>query len=104
MPQYNQDYIQKKLQEELETTHLDVQDLSDGCGAKFHALIVTPKFEGVALLQRHRMVNEILKTELESIHAFNYKTLTPEQWEKQNASSASKKDMKCEGLCKTNSS
>lgn len=30
-------------------------DVSDGCGAKFEAIIVSDKFEGVALLERHRM-------------------------------------------------
>ena len=43
-------------------------------------MIVSKKFEGVALLARHRMVNEVLKEELNVIHAFTQKTLTPEQW------------------------
>ena len=30
-----------------------------------------------------RMVNSILENELKEIHAFSQKTLTPEQWEKQ---------------------
>ena len=29
------------------------------------------------------MVNSILENELKEIHAFSQKTLTPEQWEKQ---------------------
>lgn len=32
----------------------EVVDQSDGCGGKFHALIVSPLFAGKALLQRHR--------------------------------------------------
>jgi Stress-induced morphogen (activity unknown) len=32
----------------------EVQDESDGCGAKFSVLIVSDKFEGKPLLQRHR--------------------------------------------------
>lgn len=32
----------------------DIVDTSDGCGAKFQALIVSPMFEGKPLLQRHR--------------------------------------------------
>ena len=44
-------------------------------------MIVSKKFEGIGLLARHRMVNEILKEELKDIHAFTQKTMTPEQWE-----------------------
>jgi len=31
-----------------------VEDMSDGCGAKFDCLIVSSQFEGKPLLQRHR--------------------------------------------------
>jgi stress-induced morphogen len=54
--------------------------MSDGCGAKFNALIVSPKFDGLQLLQRHRLVNDVLAQELKSIHAFTMKTLTPNQY------------------------
>ena len=37
-----------------------MKDLSDGCGGKFDAVIVTSKFEGKPLLARHRMVNAVL--------------------------------------------
>ncbi|KFM77666.1 BolA-like protein 2, partial [Stegodyphus mimosarum] len=67
---YSQEYIEKKLKNELDTSFISVEDLSDGCGAKFNAIIVTKKFEGVPLLQRHRMVNEVLKEEMKNIHAF----------------------------------
>lgn len=33
----------------------------------------------------NRMVNTCLAKELEEIHAFEQKTLTPEQWEKQQS-------------------
>ena len=62
-----------------------VEDMSDGCGAKFNALIVSPKFDGIPLLQRHRMVNSVLEDELKSIHAFTMKTYTPQQYEKNMA-------------------
>ncbi|XP_013381701.1 bolA-like protein 2 [Lingula anatina] len=77
------DEIKDKLQKALEASYLEVEDLSDGCGAKFQAIIVSKKFEGKPLLQRHRLVNSVLEEEMKSIHAFSQKTLTPEQWEKQ---------------------
>ncbi|XP_076069372.1 bolA-like protein 2 isoform X2 [Oratosquilla oratoria] len=82
MSNYSEQYIKDKLSKELDASHVDVEDLSDGCGAKFSVIIVSPKFEGKPLLQRHRLVNSILEEELKVIHAFTMKTLTPEQWEK----------------------
>lgn len=78
--------IEEKLRKELETTHLEVLDVSAcGCGAKFQAVIVSPKFEGKPLLQQHRLVNTVLEEELQSIHAFQMKTMTPQAWEKKQA-------------------
>ena len=80
MSGYTAENIQKKLEKELETSHCEVTDLSDGCGSKFSALIVSAKFEGKPLLGRHRLVNSILEEEMKTIHALTQKTLTPEQW------------------------
>ncbi|XP_034946560.1 bolA-like protein 2 [Chelonus insularis] len=77
---YSKDYIQDKLTKELDLEHIEVVDQSDGCGNKFAVLIVSKEFEGKTLLQRHRLVNSILKEELKEIHAFSQSTLTPEQW------------------------
>ena len=79
MSGYTVEYIKEKLEKELETTHITVEDLSDGCGGKFDAFIVSSKFEGLPLLKRHRLVNSILEEEMKTIHAFTQKTLTPEQ-------------------------
>jgi stress-induced morphogen len=59
--------------------------LSDGCGGKFAAVIVSEQFAGKALLQRHRLVNTALAEELKEIHAFSQKTFTPEQWKEQQS-------------------
>ncbi|CAL8325560.1 unnamed protein product [Lota lota] len=76
--------IRDKLLKELEAVHVDIEDTSlNRCAASFKALIVSSQFEGKPLLQRHRLVNGCLAEELKEIHAFEQKTLTPEQWEKQ---------------------
>lgn len=49
---------------------------------KFVAIVVSEKFDGVALLERHRMVNDALKALMPRIHAFQMKTWTPAQFEK----------------------
>nr|XP_037282097.1 bolA-like protein 2 [Rhipicephalus microplus] len=90
MPVHTKEHIQEKLKKELEATYVDMQDISDGCGAKFNAIIVSPKFEGKALLERHRMVNSVLAVELKDIHAFSMKTMTPTQWEEKSNAEKSK--------------
>ncbi|KAK3879362.1 hypothetical protein Pcinc_016054 [Petrolisthes cinctipes] len=83
MTTYTEEYIRSKLTKDLEATHVEVVDQSDGCGGKFSVVVVSPKFTGKPLLQRHRLVNGVLEEELKTIHAFSMKTLTPEQWEQQ---------------------
>lgn len=78
--------IRAKLTQELEAVHVDIEDTSPTrCAASFKAVIVSSQFEGKPLLQRHRQVNSILADELKQIHAFEMRTLTPEQWDKQKA-------------------
>ncbi|KAJ3373207.1 hypothetical protein GGF31_001199 [Allomyces arbusculus] len=70
----------------LQATHVTVEDKSGGCGAAFEVVIVSSLFAGKPLLQRHRLVNDLLKAEIGQMHAFSQKTYTPEQWEKLQAS------------------
>ncbi|CAB1351888.1 unnamed protein product [Coregonus sp. 'balchen'] len=80
------DHIRDKLIKEIGAMHVEVEDTSPNrCAASFKVLIVSTQFEGKPLLARHRMVNTCLAEELKEIHAFEQKTLTPEQWEKQKA-------------------
>ncbi|PON83541.1 BolA-like [Trema orientale] len=76
-----------------ETTNkaLEVIDTSGGCGASFAVEIVSEKFEGKRLLERHRLVNTALEEEMKDIHALSIKkALTPEQWKQQQESENSK--------------
>ena len=41
----------------------------------------TSKFEGVKLLDKHRMVQDALASVAEDIHALTIKAWTPSQWE-----------------------
>ncbi|KAF4089331.1 hypothetical protein AMELA_G00065210 [Ameiurus melas] len=78
------DHIREKLRAEIGAIHVEVEDTSSSrCALSFKVLVVSPQFEGKPLLQRHRMVNTCLASELKEIHAFEQKTLTLEQWEKQ---------------------
>ncbi|KZF21869.1 bola-like protein [Xylona heveae TC161] len=75
------DTLKQKLAQELEATHVQVDDLSGGCGQMFDAVIVSPKFAGQRLLGRNRTVNGVLKAEIAAIHAWSAKCFTPEEWE-----------------------
>uniref|UniRef100_UPI00398ED665 bolA-like protein 2 n=1 Tax=Pristiophorus japonicus TaxID=55135 RepID=UPI00398ED665 len=76
--------VKDKLTKELDAVHVEVEDITaEKCSTSFKVLVVSPMFEGKALLQRHRMVNNCLAEEMKEIHAFEQKTLSPEQWEKQ---------------------
>lgn len=52
-----------------------------GDGRHFQARIVSPDFEDLPLLRRHRMVYDILRSHIDSdvLHAISMRTLTPAQ-------------------------
>lgn len=73
------------LQGKIQATHVDITDMSGGCGQAFSAVIVSPQFVKKTTLARHRLVNGALKSEIAAIHAWTPKCYTPEEWEKQSA-------------------
>ncbi|PFH33087.1 BolA family protein [Besnoitia besnoiti] len=77
--------LEKKLQQALSPAVLKLEDKSCGCGAAYDCVVVSSAFDGKRLLERHRMVNEALKEELPSIHAFSMQCHTPQEWEKKQA-------------------
>lgn len=85
---YTAQYLTDKIQKELSAEHVHIEDLSNcGCGMKFDAVIVSPQFEGKPILQRQRLVNQMLSEEMKHIHAFTMRTLTPAQWREQGGQS-----------------
>ena len=74
------DAVRARIEAAIHCEVLEVVDTSAGCGASFSVLAVSQEFEGVPLLQRHRMINELFTAELQSqIHALTLKTLTRAQ-------------------------
>lgn len=74
--------LKQKLTELFPTAiETKVFDVSSGCGHSFEVLIVSQEFQGKTTLSRHRLVNERLKDEIDQMHAFTQKTLTPEQYQ-----------------------
>ena len=85
--------IEHKLEKGLCPTFLEVIDQShqhaghvhapEGGNSHFDVVVVTDKFEGLALVERHRLVHDLLAEEFEgSLHALSIKACTPEEWQK----------------------
>lgn len=83
--------MERKLKSLLEATVLEIEDVSHlhaGHAAvkgsqgetHFNVKVVSPKFEGLTLLKRHRLVYDALSEELQSgLHALSIVALTPSQ-------------------------
>ncbi|CAO1602763.1 MAG: hypothetical protein LQ349_004309 [Xanthoria aureola] len=72
--------LEQTLKEKLGAEHVDIEDMSGGCGQAFNAMIVSQQFDKKNTLARHRLVNSALKTEIAAIHAWTPKCFTPEEW------------------------
>jgi acid stress-induced BolA-like protein IbaG/YrbA len=46
---------------------------------------VSPQFQGLNSLKRHRLTNAALKEEIAAIHAWTAKCQTPDEWDKDKA-------------------
>jgi BolA protein len=81
-----QSAIEKNL-EELRPFYCEVLNESSmhnvpvGSESHFRVTVVSEEFVGKILVARHRMVNALLKEQLEgTVHALALHTLTPEEW------------------------
>ena len=82
--------IEDRLREQLTPIHLEIHDDSakhaghrgaTSAGGHYRLVIVSAKFEGKALIDRHRLVNDALRDLFgPRVHALSMRTLTPEQW------------------------
>jgi stress-induced morphogen len=61
--------------------------VAGGCGQAFTSVIVSPQFQGLNSLKRHRIVNAALKDEIAIIHAWTAKCQTPEEYAKTSEAS-----------------
>lgn len=82
--------IEEKLTKAFQPLHLEVinessnHNVPEGSESHFKVVIVSPGFEGKALLARHRLVNAALEVELkENIHALAIHTYTEDEWKEQ---------------------
>ena len=84
-----QQSIEQKLRSSLEPAHLQVineshmHSVPPGSESHFKVIIVSDRFEGQSLVQRHQAVNRILEQELlGGVHALAMQTMTAPEWER----------------------
>lgn len=84
--------IQQALTQGLAPLHLEIDNESHmhsvpvNSETHFKVLVVSAAFEGKSRIDRQRMVNDLLKAELQSgLHALTQRALTPAEWEKQQS-------------------
>jgi BolA-like protein 1 len=83
--------IHEKLSRALAPEHLAVENESGmhnvpkGSETHFKVVVVSPAFDGMARIDRHRKVHELLGDELRGgVHALTIKALTPAEWAKED--------------------
>lgn len=84
--------IFETLSKSLSPVHIEIENESDmhsvppNSETHFKILVVSQAFAGKSRIDRQRLINELLKSELQNgLHALTQKTLTPEEWEKQKS-------------------
>lgn len=87
-----EDDITQKLENALNPQHLEVINESDnhnvppGSESHFKIVAVSDAFEDKMLIARHRIINTLLKDELDGpIHALSLHTMTPAEWAEKGA-------------------
>ncbi|KXN86684.1 hypothetical protein AN958_09768 [Leucoagaricus sp. SymC.cos] len=63
--------LEKAIHSKFVVHHLEVEDISSGCGESYSILLVSDDFEGKTTLQKHRLINEALKEEITQMHAIS---------------------------------
>ena len=79
--------IEQKLAQGINAKHMEVvnesgnHNVPPGSESHFKVVLVSEDFADKKLLQRHRMINELLAEELKNnIHALAIHTYTEEEW------------------------
>lgn len=75
------DEVQRLIESAITDAQVQVTDLT-GTHDHYSVVVVSPAFQGLLPIKRHRMVNAAVAEELNSgaIHAMQLKTFTPDEW------------------------
>ncbi|RCN50036.1 putative protein BolA [Ancylostoma caninum] len=79
--------LRRKLEDTFSPSHLEIvceshmHNVPKGSEKHFRVQIVSEKFEGCPVIQRHRMVNSCLAEELAGpVHALRIDAIPPSKW------------------------
>ena len=66
-------------------TEAQINDLT-GTQDHYEAVIVSPAFAGKPMIEQHRMIYNLFKSEVDSgeVHALTLKTFTPDQYQRRS--------------------
>ncbi len=89
-------HLTEQLKKALNPTHLEVVNESHNHSgpatqSHFKLVVVSDYFIGLKLIDRHRFINQLFKTELKHIHALAMHTYTPAEWQNKNYAPTSPK-------------
>ncbi|MGI9333439.1 MAG: BolA family protein [Gammaproteobacteria bacterium] len=97
-----QSAMEQKLERGLDVRHLEVVNESSqhnvppGSESHFKVVVVSPQFDGQSLVQRHRLVYDLLAEEMSGgVHALALHTYTEADWQRQNTNAPD--SPKCRG-------
>ena len=91
-----QQHLTDQLQVALNPTHLEVLNESKNHSgpateSHFKLIVVSDDFSNLKLIQRHRLINDLFREELNHIHALAMHTYTPAEWQHKNGAPESPK-------------
>lgn len=91
-----QQHLTTQLTAAFSPTHLQVINEShnhsgDATESHFKLVVVSEHFIDLKLIDRHRLINQLFKQELNHIHALAMHTYTPDEWLNKNGAPDSPK-------------
>ena len=76
--------IEQRLTKKLNKSKIFIQDMT-GNNDHFNLMVISDAFIDLSLIEQHKMIYALLDDMItKEIHALQLKTLTCEQWKKQN--------------------
>ena len=82
----NIEEIKQRLNSNFENDKVEVFD-SRGTGDHFSIIIISNRFDGVSLVDRHRMIYSIFEDKIvNEIHALQIQTYTLDEWKRKKIS------------------
>ncbi|XP_058463296.1 bolA-like protein 3 [Malaya genurostris] len=72
--------LRKTLQSKFPmATNVVVTDVSGGCGSMYEIYVESTEFKGLSTVKQHRLITEILKSEIKDMHGLRIHTAVPSE-------------------------